>query len=48
MSGQQGLRARKQAATRVAIQAYPMRWFLAHGFEETTVAMIAATAGVSE
>ncbi len=48
MSGQQGLRARKKAATRAAIQAHAMRLFLAHGFEETTVAMIAAAAGVSE
>jgi len=44
----QGLRERKKAATRAAIQEHAMRLFLTHGFEETTVEMIAAAADVSQ
>jgi AcrR family transcriptional regulator len=42
-----GLRERKKAATHAAIQAEAMRLFTDHGFEATTVEMVAAAANVS-
>ena len=43
-----GLRERKRADTRRAIQEHALRLCLAAGFETTTVAEIAAAAGVSQ
>jgi len=48
MAHDAGLRERKKAGTRAAIQGHAMRLFLANGFEETTVQMIAAAANVSQ
>lgn len=42
-----GLRERKKAETRAAIQRHAMRLFLAQGYDATTVEEIAAAAGVS-
>jgi AcrR family transcriptional regulator len=42
-----GLRERKKAETRRAIQEHALRLFLANGYEATTVEEIAAAAGVS-
>lgn len=42
-----GLRARKKAQTRRTIQEQALQLFLAKGYENTTVAEIAAAAGVS-
>ena len=46
-SGEQGLRERKKAQTRAAIQQHALRLFLANGYDATTVEHIAAAAGVS-
>lgn len=43
-----GLRERKKALTRLALRQHALELFRAHGFEETTVAQIAAAADVSE
>jgi AcrR family transcriptional regulator len=43
----QGLRERKKAATRQALSNIATRMFEQHGFEQVTVAEIAAAAGVS-
>jgi AcrR family transcriptional regulator len=43
-----GLRQTKKAATRQQIAGVAMRLFVARGFEQVTVAQIAAEAGVSE
>jgi len=48
MSDKPGLREQKKASTRAAIQEHAMRLFLAQGFDETTVEMIAAAANVSQ
>ncbi|MGH3940924.1 MAG: TetR family transcriptional regulator [Pseudonocardiaceae bacterium] len=42
-----GLRAQQKARTRQTIQEHALRLFLANGYEATTVAEIAAAAGVS-
>lgn len=44
---QAGLRARKKAQTRRAIQEQALRLFLSQGYDNTTVEQIAAAAGVS-
>jgi AcrR family transcriptional regulator len=46
-AGGGGLRERKKAQTRRAIQGHALRLFLAKGYEATTVEEIAAAAGVS-
>jgi hypothetical protein len=43
-----GLRERKKAKTRAAIQHHALRLFREHGYEETTVEQIAEAAEVSE
>lgn len=43
-----GLRERKKAKTRAAIQAHALRLFRTRGYDETTVEMICAAAEVSE
>src|SRR5215210_5308354 len=43
-----GLRARKKAATRHALQEHALRLFLDHGYDATTVESIAQAAGVSQ
>src|SRR5262249_41621602 len=43
----QGLRERKKAKTRAAIQRHALRLFRDHGYEATTVEQIAAAAEVS-
>jgi AcrR family transcriptional regulator len=45
--GPPGLREQRKAATRRSIQEHALRLFLAKGYESTTVAEIAAAAGVS-
>ena len=47
LTPQPGLRERKKAATRDAIQEQAMRLFLQQGYESTTVEEIAEAAGVS-
>ncbi len=47
MAGQDGLRERKRQQTRQALISAAMRLFDDQGYEETTVAEIAAAAGVS-
>jgi AcrR family transcriptional regulator len=48
MPDKPGLREQKKATTRATIQAHAMRLFLAHGFDATTVEMIAEAANVSQ
>lgn len=48
VSDKQGLRERKKAKTRAAIQRHALRLFREHGYEATTVSQIAEAADVSE
>jgi AcrR family transcriptional regulator len=46
--GEPGLRQRKKAKTRAAIQDHALRLFIEHGYDATTVEQIAAAAEVSQ